>query len=72
MAVRVTSEDPDDGFKPTSGKVQKSGASMGKIKGDATILGLKLEAKQIMNRVVATKFSMGALIFHLLLKRSRA
>lgn len=22
MAVRVTSEDPDDGFKPTSGKVQ--------------------------------------------------
>ena len=22
VAVRVTSEDPDDGFKPTSGKVQ--------------------------------------------------
>ena len=22
IAVRVTSEDPDDGFKPTSGKVQ--------------------------------------------------
>lgn len=24
VAVRVTSEDPDDGFKPTSGKVQVS------------------------------------------------
>ncbi|KAL5992309.1 acetyl-coenzyme-A carboxylase [Asimina triloba] len=33
VAVRVTSEDPDDGFKPTSGKVQEEGQKIWPVSG---------------------------------------